>query len=74
MTKAQVWILRCSAGFAVWVWTVLIYNMWIDKVHTFGFRAVHIALAAISLAFAGATAWIAQELARRLKQETNADA
>lgn len=74
MTKAQVWILRCSAGFAVWVWTVLIYNMWIDKFHTFGFRAVHITLAVISLGFAAATAFIAQQLARRLKQETNVDA
>jgi hypothetical protein len=39
----------------VWVWAVLIRNMASDRTHGLGFRAVHIVLAVVSIAFAVAT-------------------
>ncbi len=51
------------------MWAVLVRNMWVDHVHTFAFRAVHIGLAVVSLVFAAATLVIAQRLVR--PQETH---
>ncbi len=59
MTTAARWTLRCSAVWSIWVWAVLVRNMLVDHVHSFGFRAVHIGLAIVSFAFAVATLVIA---------------
>jgi hypothetical protein len=68
MSRTGVWVLRASAIWAVWVWAVLVRNMLTDRVHSVGFRAVHIVLAVISLAFAAATLVIAQRMSRQLKR------
>ncbi len=69
MTKTAAWTLRASALWSIWVWAVLVRNMWVDHVHAVAFRAVHIGLAVVSLAFAGVTLVIAQRLVR--PQETH---
>jgi hypothetical protein len=65
MGRSAVWTLRLSAAWSIWVWAVLVRNMLVDHTHTAGFRAVHIVLAVVSLAFAVATIVIAQRLSRR---------
>lgn len=49
-------VLRVFAGWTLFVWSVLVRNMLKDHTHTFGFRAVHVGLAVISIALAAA-AW-----------------
>ena len=61
------WTLRAAAFWSVWVWAVLVRNMLVDHTHSTGFRVVHVVLAVISLAFAGATLVIAQRMARQLR-------
>lgn len=58
-------LLRVYVGFNIVVWTVLIKNMITDDSHDWGFRLVHIALAAISIGLAAAV-W---PLARRIDRE-----
>ena len=58
-------MLRLSAVWAVWVWVVLVRNMVTDHAHSFSFRAVHIMLAVVSIAFAVATWRIARRPADR---------
>jgi hypothetical protein len=62
-------VLRASALWAVWVWVVLIRNMLTDHSATWGFRAVHIGLAIVSIAFALATWMIARTGRRRLRND-----
>jgi hypothetical protein len=57
-------VLRAFALWSLFVWGVLIRNMLKDHDHGFGFRAVHIGLAIVSLAFAAATWSIATRSAR----------
>ena len=72
MTKTAVWTLRASALWSIWVWAVLVRNMWVDHVHTFAFRAVHIGLAVVSFAFAVATLVIAQRHVARTQENRRA--
>lgn len=69
MTRRQELVLRASAIWAVWVWAVLVRNMVTDHHDGFSFRAVHIGLAVISIAFALATWRIASRSARRRRQK-----
>jgi hypothetical protein len=71
MSKRAVLVLRASAIWAVWVWAVLIRNMLIDHTHGWAFRAVHIGLAIVSLAFAVATWCIAGRASRAAKREAS---
>ncbi|HEX9530559.1 MAG TPA: hypothetical protein VF954_05435 [Acidimicrobiales bacterium] len=59
MSRRHANLLRASAGWALWVWAVLIRNMVVDHTHSLGFRAVHVGLAVVSLGFAAATLWVA---------------
>jgi hypothetical protein len=58
MTKRQALLLRAFAVWTVYVWVTRMWNIWHDhtKGHGAGFKAVHSALAVISVAFAIA-AW-----------------
>ena len=68
--------LRVFAAWTVFVWGVLIRNMVKDHTHTFGFRAVHIGLAVISIALAVGAWRIASHSrgrgARREREEVSA--
>ena len=52
-------MLRAFSLWSLFVWGVLIRNMLKDHTHGFGFRAVHIVLAIVSLTFAALTWQIA---------------
>ncbi|MGH9298246.1 MAG: hypothetical protein ACRDZP_09790, partial [Acidimicrobiales bacterium] len=64
MSRSAANLLRASSIWAVWVWAVLIRNMLEDHSHAWSFRALHIGLAVVSIAFAGAT-WVIAHRARR---------
>ena len=67
MGKRAIWIVRISAIWSIWVWSVLVRNMVVAKNDTWEFRAVHIVLAIISFGFAIATLVIARRMAKSLK-------
>ncbi len=52
VTRRAAAFLYVFAGWTVFVWAVFIRNMAKDHTHTAGFKAVHITLAVISIAFA----------------------
>ena len=58
MTRRQALLLRVFAGWTIYIWLTLIWNIWHDhtKGHGAAFKAVHFVLAAISLTLAVA-AW-----------------
>ena len=58
MTRRQALLLRVFAGWTVYIWLTLVWNIWHDhtKGHGAAFKAVHFVLAAISLTLAVA-AW-----------------
>ena len=49
------WTLRAFAVWTVWVWLTRIGNVLGDDERGFGFKAVHVALALVSVAFAAVT-------------------
>lgn len=60
MSAKQRWLLRASAGWNIYVWSVLIKNMIKDREHSARFRAVHVALGLVSTALAVGTWWVAR--------------
>ena len=65
-------LLRVFAGWTVFVWGVLIRTMLKDSTHSFGFRAVHIGLAVVSIALAAAT-WLITMRARAARRAPSPD-
>lgn len=66
MSRSDVWVLRAFAGWSTFVWVVLVNNMLFHSADkSWGFRAVHLVLAAVSLALAGLTLGVAHRAARR---------
>ena len=57
LTRNQRLFLRAFAVWTVWVWGTRIWNVIGDHAHGAGFKAVHIVLAVVSVAFAVGT-WI----------------
>ena len=55
MSRRDALILRAFAGWTVYVWVTRMWNIVRDGEHGFGFKAVHMALAVVSVAFAVAT-------------------
>lgn len=56
--------LRVFAAWTVFVWIVFVKNIVGDSTHSFGFKAVHVVLAAISITLAiGAFAVVRRERA-----------
>ena len=64
MRRRDVWILRAFALWTVWVWLTRIGNVVGDDERGFGFKAVHVGLALVSVAFAVVT-WRIAARARR---------
>jgi hypothetical protein len=52
------------AGWTLFVWVVFIRNISKDRTHTTGFKAVHITLAVISIAFAAGCALVVRHVRR----------
>lgn len=52
MQAKDKWLLRASAAWSVYVWSILIKNMLKDRDHSARFRLVHIGLGVISTSFA----------------------
>ena len=55
MRRRDVWILRAFALWTCWVWLTRIGNVLGDDERGFAFKAVHVALALVSVAFAVVT-------------------
>lgn len=51
MSRREVLLLRSAAVWTVFIWAVFVRNLFKND-HGFGFRAVHLTLAAVSVAFA----------------------
>ena len=54
-SRDRIW-LRVAAGWTFFVWLVFTRNIVGDPKHSFGFKAVHVALAVVSIAL-GAVVW-----------------
>jgi hypothetical protein len=52
-------ILRAAAGWTLFIWVTRIRNILGDETRSTGFKAVHVALAVVSVAFAAAIWWVA---------------
>src|SRR5262249_15164307 len=65
MSKRDAFILRATALWSFFVWGVLIRNMLKDHDHGVAFRAVHIVLAIISIAFGIAVLMVASRGRKR---------
>jgi hypothetical protein len=57
MTRGEANVIRAFVLWTLFVWLVRVRNIVGDPEHSFGFKAVHVALAVVSVAFAVA-AWI----------------
>ncbi len=54
MNRRDALVLRAFAAWTLYVWATRIWNIWGDD-HSMAFKAVHTALAVVSVAFALAT-------------------
>ncbi len=70
MTRTDALILRTAAGWTVFVWATRIRNILGDDTHGTGFKAVHIVLAVVSVAFAVAIWGVASRGRRRARDKT----
>jgi hypothetical protein len=52
MNRRDALVLRAFAVWTLYVWITRIWNIWGDEERSFGFKAVHSVLAAVSIAFA----------------------
>ncbi|HVM07526.1 MAG TPA: hypothetical protein VM345_03600 [Acidimicrobiales bacterium] len=73
MTFRERLVIRVFALWTIWVWGTRIWNTIGDPDHSFGFKAVHVALALVSVVLAVAT-WIVLSRSRRREREKAATA
>lgn len=64
MTRGEALLLRAFAVWTVWIWATRIGNVLGDDSRSFAFKAIHVLLAAVSVAFA-VVAWLVVRRARR---------
>ena len=69
MTKTDAMILRTAAAWTVFVWVTRIRNIIGDDTRGTGFKAVHIVLAIVSVAFAVAILGVASRGRRRARDK-----
>jgi hypothetical protein len=74
VSRTDAWILRTAAIWTVYVWVTRLRNILSDHApgHGFGFKAVHVALAIVSVAFAVAIWGVASRNRKRAKDGTEA--
>jgi hypothetical protein len=65
VTRIEALILRAAAGWTIFVWATRIKNILENPDHTAQFKAVHSALAGVSILFAGAILYVASKNRRR---------
>lgn len=68
MTRAQRYVLRAFSLWTVYVWGTRIWNTIGDDSRSFAFKAVHVALAVVSVALAVA-AWVVVTQVQRKDRE-----
>ena len=71
MNRRAAVFLYTFAGWTLFVWIVFIRNISKDRTHTAGFKAVHITLAVISIAFAIGCAVVVRR--SRQRRDTGAE-
>ncbi|MGH9189953.1 MAG: hypothetical protein ACRD0Q_07985 [Acidimicrobiales bacterium] len=67
MTRGEALVLRAAAGWTVFIWVTRMRNTLGDDTRSTGFKAVHLALAAVSVAFAVGI-WVVASRSRRRDQ------
>lgn len=67
-SRARANVLLAAAAWTVYVWVTRMWNIARDPAHDFGFKAVHSALAIVSVAFAVALAVIGLRMRREAVQ------
>ena len=72
MTRRDRWTLRAFAAWTVYVWVTRIGNVVGDDARGFGFKAVHVVLALVSVAFAVVT-WRIASRSRSREHEHERD-
>ena len=68
MPRRDLLILRLAAVWIVFTWTVFVRNMLGDDTRAFGFKAVHLMVAAVSVTFAVAIWRVATRNGRRARE------
>ena len=71
MTRAEALVLKAAAAWTVFIWVTRMRNLVADPTRSTGFKAVHLALAAVSVAFAVAI-WVVAARGRR-RERTGRD-
>ena len=71
MTRTQRYVLRAFSLWTLYVWGTRIWNILGDDDRSFAFKAVHVALAAVSVALAVA-AWVVVSQVQRKHREREA--
>ena len=69
MSSGEALVLRAFVVWTVYVWGTRIWNIVGDDTRSFGFKAVHVVLAVVSVAFAVA-AWVIVARNRRRARRT----
>lgn len=64
-------VLRAFAVWTIWIWGTRIWNIVGDEERTAGFKAVHVVLALVSVAFAVATLVITARAGRSTRREVH---
>jgi Ca2+/H+ antiporter len=68
MPRRDALLLRITAVWTFFIWFVFVRNMLKDKTHGTGFKAVHFALAVISVALAVGIWRVASRVTRRARE------
>lgn len=67
MSRLEALVLRAAAVWTIFIWATRIKNILEDPTHSTSFKAVHSALAAVSIVFALAILYVASRNRRRSK-------
>lgn len=67
MTRVEALVLRAAAVWTIFIWVTRIKNILEDPSHSASFKAVHSALAAVSIVFAAAILYVVSRNRRRNK-------
>ena len=65
-------VLRAFAAWTVFVWVVFVRNI-LGQNHSFGFKAIHVLLALVSVAFAVLCLGVVRQVRRRAKEPIASD-
>ncbi len=69
MSRVDALILRSAAAWTIFIWVTRINNILGDETRSTGFKAVHVVLALVSVAFAVAILGVASRNRRRARDK-----